>query len=693
MTAPILMAALCSFWGCDKDEDHLSEAVLASANTLNFEAERAAEKIITIYADADWVTEVPDWVTVTPNSGTGVMDVTVSVTDNMRDGAEDNPRKATLVFKGRTLASRAQVLITQNGDKYRDVKEYTAGELAALADETVISVPSAIVVAVTTKGFVISDDKNTDNIFVSDATTVAVGDKISLLGTKSSDSQKLATVIDCDEVTVLSGGAVNYPEPEDISAKIDDYTSSKRGYVTVKGVFNGSTLTVSEDAKYSVSVVDAPSSLGLSSLTGHIVTVTGYYAGLAEPVQRIMATDVEDNGLNEIVYFLENFEWLEPWSVASGVGQTVETDNLAALADETVISVPSAIVVAVTTKGFVISDDKNTDNIFVSDATTVAVGDKISLLGTKSSDSQKLATVIDCDEVTVLSGGAVNYPEPEDISAKIDDYTSSKRGYVTVKGVFNGSTLTVSEDAKYSVSVVDAPSSLGLSSLTGHIVTVTGYYAGLAEPVQRIMATDVEDNGLNEIVYFLENFEWLEPWSVASGVGQTVETDNLDAKATALTSITVDGVTAFDAVEKLGYKFIYDKNDNKRIYLQQNYLKMGKTGNHAGIILPPIDGVPEAKDNVTLSFDWCGMRKGSGKIDPVNLIVIFENGSDKVQIDIPELGWEDGHKLEWVRAEVSLKGITVNKDTKITITQTQWEVGTANRWFLDNIKISEPIKL
>lgn len=225
------------------------------------------------------MTEVPDWVTVTPDSGTGVMDVTVSVTDNMRDGAEDNPRKATLVFKGRTLASRAQVLITQNGDKYRDVKEYTAGELAALADETVISVPSAIVVAVTTKGFVISDDKNTDNIFVSDATTVAVGDKISLLGTKSSDSQKLATVIDCDEVTVLSDGAVNYPEPEDISAKIDDYTSSKRGYVTVKGVFNGSTLTVSENAKYSVSVVDAPASLGLSALTGHIVTVTGYYAG------------------------------------------------------------------------------------------------------------------------------------------------------------------------------------------------------------------------------------------------------------------------------------------------------------------------------------------------------------------------------------------------------------------------------
>ena len=111
MTAPILMAALCSFWGCDKDEDHLSEAVLASANTLNFEAERAAEKIITIYADADWVTEVPDWVTVTPNSGTGVMDVTVSVTDNMRGGQppQGHPRlQGTDSCKPRTGAHHAE---------------------------------------------------------------------------------------------------------------------------------------------------------------------------------------------------------------------------------------------------------------------------------------------------------------------------------------------------------------------------------------------------------------------------------------------------------------------------------------------------------------------------------------------------------------------------------------------------------
>ena len=63
------------------------------------------------------------------------------------------------------------------------------------------------------------------------------------------------------------------------------------------------------------------------------------------------------------------------------------------------------------------------------------------------------------------------------------------------------------------------------------------------------------------------------------------------------------------------------------------------------------------------------------------------NGSDVQRIDVPALGWEDGHKLEWVKAEIDLSGMKIDANTKIQITQTQWEVGTANRWFIDNIKI------
>ena len=115
----LLSASLFLLLGCNNDEEtRLSDAVLASNASLTFEAQGNTDKIITVYADAAWETEIPEWVTVTPTSGIGTTDVTISVTDNMRDGAEDNPRKATLVFKGRTLASRAEVLIIQNGDKY-----------------------------------------------------------------------------------------------------------------------------------------------------------------------------------------------------------------------------------------------------------------------------------------------------------------------------------------------------------------------------------------------------------------------------------------------------------------------------------------------------------------------------------------------------------------------------------------------
>ena len=111
----LLLCVVNLFWSCDEDESNLSKAVLTSASALNFGANGAAEQVITVYADAEWVMEkLPEWVKVTPQNGTGTMDVTIVVTDNIRDGAIDNPRKATIVFRGTTLASRSPVIINQD---------------------------------------------------------------------------------------------------------------------------------------------------------------------------------------------------------------------------------------------------------------------------------------------------------------------------------------------------------------------------------------------------------------------------------------------------------------------------------------------------------------------------------------------------------------------------------------------------
>lgn len=85
------------------------------------------------------------------------------------------------------------------------------------------------------------------------------------------------------------------------------------------------------------------------------------------------------------------------------------------------------------------------------------------------------------------------------------------------------------------------------------------------------------------------------------------------------------------------------------------------------------------------------MRQGSGVIDPVNLIVIVKNGSDEAEFTIPVAGFENGRKLEWIRAEVELAGVALTKETQITIRQTNWQLSTANRYFLDNIEISSLI--
>lgn len=99
--ASLLAASAGTLWSCDDDDDkRLSDAVLASVSSLTFEAQDTSEKIITVYADADWVTEIPDWVTVTPTEGTGVMDVTVSVSENMRDGAMDQSPQGETRFQG-----------------------------------------------------------------------------------------------------------------------------------------------------------------------------------------------------------------------------------------------------------------------------------------------------------------------------------------------------------------------------------------------------------------------------------------------------------------------------------------------------------------------------------------------------------------------------------------------------------------
>lgn len=494
ITASALLLATLFCGSCNDDEAPLAKAVLASAPALDFSAEHASQQIITVYSDAQWVMdEVPGWISVSPATGQGTTEVTVSVTDNLRDGAIDNPRQATIVFRGSTLASRAEVIVSQQGDKYRDCQEYTVDQLPGLADGTVVSVPQALVTAVSTSGCIVSSDEGRTNIYLATTAAVRIGDLVELKGTKDADTHSLPYVA-CDEVSVLSSGhPVSYPEATDITAQLDSYRSDSREWLSVTGTLNGSTLSV-EGANNSVSLIDAPASLGLEALNGHRVTVRGYFDGVAEPVLRLIAAQVDDEGLVEVIYFADDFEWLQPWAENSGAGQTVENDG---------------------------------------------------------------------------TGEA-----PQIYSAK-----------------------------------------------------------------------------------------------------------------------NADGQTAAEALVLRGYTL--EQTPGNAIYLQKNYLKFGKTDYQAGLTLPALDDVP-AGTSLKLAFDWAPMVGGTRKFDPVQVIVSVTTNGRTVEMEPIGHSFVDTQdRLEWLHAEVVIDGADITPESRISIKSNDWGATKATtgssvyrRWFIDNIKLT-----
>lgn len=97
-----------------------------------------------------------------------------------------------------------------------------------------------------------------------------------------------------------------------------------------------------------------------------------------------------------------------------------------------------------------------------------------------------------------------------------------------------------------------------------------------------------------------------------------------------------------------------------------------------------------------LSFDWAPMVGGTRKFDPVQLIITVTNGSETVEMDpIGHNFVNSVDKLEWLHADVVLEGVSITKDTRITIKSDAWGETAATsgssvyrRWFIDNIKLS-----
>lgn len=345
----LLTLAAFSFTSCKKEEQGLSKAVIVSASQLTFAGQNADPQIITVYADGGWLVKdaksLPAWLSVSPTTGTGTTDVTISVTDNIRDGALDNNRKYTLVFKGGTDASESPVVVQQEGDKYRDIPNSSVSQVIAMDDDAVVIVPDAQVAARTGAGVVLTD--GTSNIYAyCDTTGIKVGDKVSVKGDKDTENT-IPVLSNVDEITVKEAGVMTYPEPVEV-IEIDSYAPTSSEYFMAQGLLTQNNLKLGSygaDGKFvvapnliSINILAPDANLGVPALSGHVVTVYGYFEGIATPVINMALAKIEDNGLEDRqpIYYeswqgqSENKQKVADWSLTNMMGTGVEGVTYAA---------------------------------------------------------------------------------------------------------------------------------------------------------------------------------------------------------------------------------------------------------------------------------------------------------------------------------------------------------------------------
>ena len=721
-SALAVVAGAVALTSCQPEESPLSRAILTSVSGMQFAAQNAEPQTITVYADAEWTVEAPEWVTVDKTSGNRTMDVTISVADNMRDGALDNPKKDTIIFRGYNLLAHAYVIVSQDGDKYRDVVPVTIADVLKMKDEGVVVLDDVAVVAVSSNGFVVNDGN--ESVFVSSSETVTVGDCVDVWGSKGTMNDVPAVTI-CDNLKIERNFAVVYPLVNDITASIDTYAPSKLEYVELSGSLDGVNVTV--EGAVRVGSLLAHSSFDLAAINGHNVTVRGFSFGATASLVNIIPVEIVDLGVNEVIYFTDNFEWIAPMASAEGAGDAVGTQDPSTTA-------PNVWKMGTSADFFAKFNEIGYQYLYSK------VGDTAFTEG----PAQEPNSGVGKDGSLYIQSNYLKFGQTSYNGALRLPALSAIQGSANIQIEFDWcwqltgknkpDIMTLSVDATVGQFPDTAgPTSAALESSQPtegdvsvlewqHVVIVLN--GATAETVLTIRPTNADPDVQNaarhqnrwyldnikitdvggavvppagDKVYFEETWDWVAPWADAYGSSDSVGDNDHSGKApNVYTHETQAGF--MDEFTARGY---VDLNpDGKVMYTQKYYMKFGKTNVHTGITLPANDFEGDTPVDVDITFNWCAhmVTKEPYTFDKVQMVVEISGpgvcADSNGQVSNAYASNQKDGQMEWQDFSVRLNGVT--KDTRISIRPLDWKkTGTdgdqykVQRYHLDNIKIQK----
>ena len=230
---------------------------------------KAKESPLLLSSDAEWLQ-----ITGVESDGSYVL--------HADENVKTAERTANISIQGPTALK--SVSITQKGI---EATGSTVSEVVAMEDDSKVKLlPSTIVVALTTKGAVLSDGTKCVYAYGEAAAALNVGDGVSL-GAKKVTYNGVPELTDLEDVFVDSkGNEVTYPEAKDITADVAEYTASEAEYIKYSGTLavSGNYLNITFDgvdgATKQGSIVAPVDALDAKSFDGKKITVTGYFNGL-----------------------------------------------------------------------------------------------------------------------------------------------------------------------------------------------------------------------------------------------------------------------------------------------------------------------------------------------------------------------------------------------------------------------------
>lgn len=164
----------------------------------------------------------------------------------------------------------------------------SVSEIIAMEDDSQVqTLPSTIVVALTTRGAVLSDGTKAIYAYGNTAAALKVGDGVRMSARKTTYNG-VPELTDITDVFVDSeGNAVSHPDAVDITAQAGTYEAAEAEYVKLTGTLSVSgnyyniALDEFPEGDKQGSIVYPVDELDAKSFDGKKITVTGYYNGLS----------------------------------------------------------------------------------------------------------------------------------------------------------------------------------------------------------------------------------------------------------------------------------------------------------------------------------------------------------------------------------------------------------------------------